>query len=50
MSTYQIIRFRYDAPNEVIREGLTLEEAKEHCEDPATSGEGWFDGFQKEDE
>jgi hypothetical protein len=46
--TYSIIRFRFNAENEVIREGLTLEEAQEHCNDPATHGDGWFDGYEEE--
>ena len=50
--TYRIVRFyaphRKEA-NEVIRTGLTKEEAVEHCEDPATQEKGqWFDGFQEE--
>jgi hypothetical protein len=32
----------------VIKSGLTLEQAQAHCEDPATSGDGWFDGYEKE--
>ena len=49
---YKIIRFY--APTvrheeEVIRTGLTLEEAQEHCNDPETREEGkWFDGYTKE--
>lgn len=55
--TYCIIRFRRDGENSTIKEGLTLEEAKEHCSDPesdsktATSPEEpgvWFDGFEEE--
>ena len=30
------------------REGLTLEEAKEHCQRDDTSGDGWFDAFEEE--
>ena len=49
---YKIIRFY--APTErreevVIRTGLTLEEAREHCNDPETREEGkWFDGYREE--
>lgn len=50
MTTYKIIRFKRDAENEVLETGLTLEEAQAHCQDPATSGDGWFDGFTIEDE
>jgi hypothetical protein len=49
MSTYKIIRFyQDDRPNKIIKRGLTLEEAQEHCNDPATSGPGWFDGYNEE--
>ena len=46
--TYEIIRFHRDGENEFVKGGLTLEEAKEHCNDPKTSGDGWFDGFRAE--
>jgi hypothetical protein len=47
--TYKIVRFfREDRPNEVIRTGLTLQEAQEHCSAPYTQGQGWFDGYHKE--
>jgi len=54
MALYNIIRFYKDSshPNhrEVIDSGLTLEEAKEHCNDPETCEEGvYFDGFEKID-
>jgi hypothetical protein len=48
-NTYKIIRFRFDGENEVIETGLTLEEAQEHCNDPDTHGDGWFDGYEQED-
>jgi hypothetical protein len=63
MTTYKIIRNFMHHPSEVIAEGLTLKEAKEHCSDPETSSrkctseEGialtnrmgpWFDGFDEE--
>jgi hypothetical protein len=48
MKTYNIIRFRMDGNNEIIETGLSLEEAKEHCQNPETSGEGWFDGYNEE--
>lgn len=47
-ATYSIIRFHKNKPNEVIATGLTLEEAREHCDSPDTSGDGWFDGFGQE--
>jgi len=46
--TYKIIRFRFNGNNKVIRTGLTLEQARAHCEKPETSGNGWFDGFDVE--
>jgi len=48
METYKIIRFKKYDENEVIKTGLTLEQAKEHCQDSDTQGENWFDGFEKE--
>ena len=46
--TYKIIRFRFKGSKRVIKRGLTLNEAQEHCNDPSTSGEGWFDGYERE--
>jgi hypothetical protein len=64
--TYKIVRnyFNHEEhPNRVIRRGLTLEEAQEHCRDPETSSKTctrsenkrrtkrcgpWFDGYEKE--
>lgn len=51
--TYKIVRFYAPHMTEENHDvegmdGLTLEEAQEHCSDPETSGDGWFDGFQKE--
>ena len=46
--TYEIIRFRFNGNNKVIRTGLTLEQAQAHCEKPETSGNGWFDGYNVE--
>lgn len=65
MTTYSIIRHYFSAgiQRRVIRRGLTLEEAKAHCQDPQTSSSTctnkagrartrrighWFDGYQKE--
>jgi len=48
MVTYKIIRFRFKGNNRVIKRGLTLEQAQAHCNDPATSGDGWFDGYESE--
>lgn len=50
--TYKIVRKCFDANaadhNLVVKTGLTLEEAQEHCEDENTSGDGWFDAFYEE--
>jgi len=48
MRTYKIIRFYKDKEAEIIKEGLTLEEAKEHCNREDTQGENWFDGYNEE--
>jgi hypothetical protein len=62
--SYKIIRFyRGDRPGFVIESGLTLEEAKEHCQNLESSSRtcklpkniqhtekygDWFDGYTKE--
>ena len=63
--TYRIIRFYMDPEkrNATLHTGLTLEEAREHCNDPETSSHTcqesvgrsrtknfgpWFDGFTAE--
>ena len=51
MKTYKIIRFyrERNKSSRVIMRGLTLEQAKTHCQDPSTRKEGvWFDGFESE--
>jgi hypothetical protein len=49
-STYEIIRFYTDEKDPrhltVIRSGLTLDEAQEHCKREDTHGEDWFDGYE----
>ena len=55
MDTYKIIRF-WRSPlvacnkheNEIVEEGLSLEDAKLWCNREDTHGEDWFDGFTKE--
>lgn len=53
MKTYKIIRFyapHINKDSETMETGLTLEEAKEHCNDPETRKEGeWFDGYNEDD-
>ncbi len=47
--TYKIVRYYNDGtPNEVVKTGLSLADAKAHCSDPSTHGEHWFDGHTKE--
>lgn len=45
---YKIIRFRRKGINRVIKRGLTLKEAQDHCSKSSTHGDGWFDGYTKE--
>ena len=55
--TYEIVRFYADSrESRVIAEGLTIDEAQEHCKDPETSsttcsepseGGQWFDGYRE---
>jgi len=64
-NTYRIVRFYADPgiEREIICEGLSLEEAQDHCSDPETSSKtatsseamartsargSWFDGFTEE--
>lgn len=46
--TYKIVRFRQNSKPRVIKRGLTLAEAQKHCNDPATEGKTWFDGYTKD--
>lgn len=50
--SYKIVRFyspELEKTNRVIRRGLTLEEAKEHCNRADTKKEGvYFEGYTKE--
>ena len=54
-TTYKIIRFRFQGENSVIKTGLTLDEAQEHCSREDThggdtaDGSAWFDGYERED-
>jgi hypothetical protein len=65
--TYRVVRF-YDDPDHprvIVRRGLTLTEARAHCNDPETSAStatspearrhtaqhgAWFDGYENEPE
>lgn len=50
--TYRIVRKYQDSSHpdhdKEIDSGLTLEEAKAHCQDPDTEGDGWMDVFYEE--
>ena len=46
--TYKIVRFRQEGENTVIKTGLTIQEAMDHCQSGDTTGDGWFDGWTKE--
>ena len=52
METYKIVRHfapHLDKEKEVIDTGLSLQDAKDHCQDPDTKEEGeWFDGYAEE--
>lgn len=49
---YKIIRFYSPTdgrPNKIIKKGLTLDEAQEHCNDPHTRKDNvYFDGYTEE--
>lgn len=51
MERYKIVRMYYPTLNKkprVIRKGLTLQEAQEHCRDPKTRKAGlYFDGYEE---
>lgn len=48
--TYTIRRFYADdRPSEVVTRGQSLEQARAHCSRDDTHGDGWFDGYEKED-
>lgn len=47
--SYKIVRYYADdRPKEVLLTGLTEEQAKQYCSNPATKGRDWFDGFTEE--
>jgi len=51
-ASYSIVRFHQDDNHPdhgtVVASGLSLEEARAHCQDDATHGDGWFDGYREE--
>ena len=54
MKTYKVVRFAFNEGNRVIKTGLTLEEAQEHCNREDTHKKDpsgnviWFDGYTVE--
>jgi hypothetical protein len=56
MNTYTIIRFFADGTRRTMQEGISLEEAREHCNSPNSSSktcaddesQAWFDGYEEE--
>ena len=42
---YAIIRYHRNGPSQLIKSGVTLDEAQEHCNDPSTCGLDWFDAY-----
>ena len=46
--TFEVVRFRFEQPSEVIKTGLTLDEAQEWCQRDNTRGADWFDGYREE--
>jgi len=47
---YKIVRYYLDdnKENKVIKTGITLKEAQEHCNNDETKGKDWFDGYTDE--
>jgi len=47
--TYRVVRFFKNGCRQLVKTGLTREQAQAHCQHPATAEKGkWFDGFEKE--
>lgn len=47
---YNIIRIYHPdlmKASRVVKKGLTLEQAQEHCRNPKTSTKDWFDAYVK---
>jgi hypothetical protein len=43
---YRIVRmYKDERKSRTIRKGLTLSEARAHCQRDDTHGAGWFDGY-----
>jgi len=54
MTTYKIVRFRFEGRPRTMSRGLSLEQAQRHCSSPAThkydrkGNVVWFDGYTQE--
>ena len=48
-TTYKIVRFHFQGGSEVVKTGLTLDEAQAHCKRADTHGPDWFDGYEAEE-
>lgn len=50
METYTIVRFFRESGKdaEIVKVGLSKEDALRHCNDPSTSTQKYFDGFEKD--
>lgn len=49
LTTYMIVRYNYSNEDKrVVKTGLTLEEARDHCQREDTHGDEWFDGYDQE--
>ncbi len=50
--TYDIVRFHFNADSEIIKKGLTLEDAQAWCRREETHGKdekgAWFDGYTEQ--
>jgi hypothetical protein len=50
--TYKIVRHFQSSLGQTIKRGLTLAQAKKHCQDPKThdmrAPNPWFDGFTED--
>lgn len=45
---YLIIRYTWQKDKRIVKTGLSLNEAQAHCQNPKSSGNGWFDGYTEQ--